>query len=90
MAETKPTGRRVAQGTDTPPAQPSTSEAKEPAKVTRPPVREGETRRKDERYGAQTCVVNTDHCVGRAVNGVICSYHAMYYTPSGKLREARK
>lgn len=35
-------------------------------------------------YG--TCVVNTPSCVGRAVNGVVCSYHAMHYRWDGTPR----
>jgi len=32
------------------------------------------------------CVVKSDFHVGRAVNGKVCSYHAMWYQPNGKPR----
>lgn len=32
------------------------------------------------------CVVNDGRCVGRAVNGVVCSYHAMTYRADGVRR----
>lgn len=32
------------------------------------------------------CVVNDGHCVGRAVNGLVCSYHAMHYRADGTRR----
>ena len=44
---------------------------------------------RDKRIAAGQCVVdegpNTVH-VGRAVNGLVCSYHAMHYTADGTLR----
>jgi hypothetical protein len=32
------------------------------------------------------CVVNDEHCNGRAVMGRVCSYHAMHYRPDGTRR----
>jgi hypothetical protein len=32
------------------------------------------------------CVVNDGRCVGRAVNGLVCSYHAMNYRADGTRR----
>lgn len=36
---------------------------------------------------AGACVVNTKNCVGRAVNGKVCSYHAMQYDAAGRRRK---
>lgn len=33
------------------------------------------------------CVVKSDFHVGRAVNGKVCSYHAMHYDAAGKRRK---
>lgn len=32
------------------------------------------------------CVVQDGRCVGRAVNGAVCSYHAAQYRPNGTRR----
>lgn len=32
------------------------------------------------------CVVNDGRCVGRAVNGAVCSYHAAQYRADGTRR----
>lgn len=32
------------------------------------------------------CVVDSDMHVGRAVNGKVCSYHAMHYDAEGRRR----
>lgn len=33
------------------------------------------------------CVVDSDFHVGWAVNGLVCSYHAMHYDAAGKRRK---
>lgn len=39
-------------------------------------------------YGADSdCVVKSDRHFGRAVNGKVCSYHAMHYDAAGKRRQ---
>jgi hypothetical protein len=36
---------------------------------------------------ASDCVVDADFHVGRAVNGKVCSYHAMHYAADGSRRQ---
>lgn len=38
---------------------------------------------------SRECVVKADFHVGPAVNGQVCSYHAMHYRPDGTPRAAR-
>lgn len=55
----------------TDPARPAKDE---PTKVETPKTAPGE------------CVVDAPFHVGRAVNGLVCSYHAMHYDANGNRR----
>lgn len=72
--ETKPAETpAVTNEPPTPPAEPP-APAKAEAPAARPRVE-------------SDCVVNSDMHVGRAVNGKVCSYHAMHYDAAGKRRK---
>jgi hypothetical protein len=59
------------------------------AKKTAAKAEEPKMSERDKRVAAGLCVVDDDRAhVGRAVNGLVCSAHAMHYladgTPRGK------
>lgn len=41
---------------------------------------------RQKKIDAGECVVDESFHVGRAVNGLVCSYHAMHYLADGTLR----
>jgi hypothetical protein len=41
---------------------------------------------REKKIAAGQCVVDSDFHVGRAVNGLVCSYHAMHYDANGNRR----
>lgn len=59
----------------------ATKAAEKPAEKPEPKVSE-----RDRRIAAGQCVVDDPFHVGRAVNGLVCSYHAMHYLADGTPR----
>lgn len=41
---------------------------------------------RQKKVDAGECVVDSDFHIGRAVNGLVCSYHAMHYLADGTPR----
>lgn len=62
-----------------PPAKPEVPTAPAPADVEATPAEPVRVE--------SDCVVKEDFHVGRAVNGKVCSYHAMHYDAAGKRRK---
>ena len=57
--------------------------------TTKEPVKaevKSEVKPDDTPNVASDCVVKSDFHVGRAVNGKVCSYHAMHYDADGNRR----
>lgn len=75
--ETRPPADPPAPSSDAPQDDPPAASETKPAAEARP-----------ERPKVESdCVVKSDFHVGRAVNGKVCSYHAMHYDAAGKRRK---
>ena len=73
---------------DTTKAAPAKAAAKAADPKPDPPAPTVESEAVDEQPRVSTCAVNDGRGfhVGNAVNGVVCSYHAMHYDSAGNPR----
>lgn len=69
-----------------PAAAPSADPPAPPAADPAPPAAPADTTPDKPARVESDCVVDADYHTGRAVNGLVCSYHAMHYGSDGKRR----
>lgn len=77
----KATDTKADTGADTAPARTSTK-----ADTSKADTSSAEAKKDDTPKVTSDCVVKSDFHVGRAVNGKVCSYHAMHYDADGNRR----
>jgi hypothetical protein len=72
---------------ETKPAEPAAPSNEPPTPPADPPVAADPAAPAERPKVESDCVVKSDMHVGRAVNGKVCSYHAMHYDAAGKRRK---